>query len=77
MRRALNVIAHKRTSHGTPKQEPAPASHNLPLQGKVILIVQRRSGSIARNLATALEANGACVQSTNNIKSAAAFVDEP
>ena len=55
---------------------PAPTSNNRSLQGEVILIVQRR-WLIARDLATAFEANGARVLSTNNPTSAAALADEP
>ena len=58
------------------RAERAPISNNPSLQGKVILIVQR-SWLIARTLASAFEAKGARVLSTNNTRSAAALLDEP
>jgi hypothetical protein len=82
----VGIVLHRRTRCGEVfatiaplmalRAAPAPTSNKPSLQGRVILIVQR-SWLIARNLASAFEAKGARVLSTNNTRSAAEFVDEP
>ena len=73
--RCGDAIATIVFSHGTPSR--ARTDTQQPFSPRKGHPDRQRSWLIARNLASAFEAQGARVLSTNNTRSAAAFVDEP